>query len=133
LDFGYRFLIIINSGGIVEKEGRIDVLVNNAGYALAGAVDDLSIEEEGKALFETNFWGVTRTVKATLPYFRKQGSGQIINVASIGGLIGFPYQEYYCASKFALEGYTESLAISNAKLNIKVFPSRCFDLPPIFT
>lgn len=110
----------------MEKEGRVDVLINNAGYSVAGSVDDMSIEEDGKKLFETNLWGVVRMVKATMPHFRKQGEGQIINVASVGGVIGFPFQEYYCASKFAVEGFTESLAISNAKLNVKVIETISF-------
>jgi short-subunit dehydrogenase len=110
---------------VAEEQERIDVIINNAGFSLAGAVDDLCIEKSAKALFDTNLWGIARMVKATMPHFRKQGHGQIINVSSVGGLIGFPFQEYYCASKWAVEGYTESLAISNSKLNIKVLPSGC--------
>jgi short-subunit dehydrogenase len=105
---------------VAEEQERIDVIINNAGFTLTGAVDDLCIEKSAKALFDTNLWGIARMVKAAMPHFRKQGHGQIINVSSVGGLIGFPFQEYYCASKWAVEGYTESLAISNSKLNIKV-------------
>jgi len=93
---------------ILEREGRLDVVVNNAGYGLAGAVEDTTIEE-AKAQFETNFFGVVRTCRAVLPVMRKQGYGYLITIGSMGGLVGIPFQGFYSASKFALEGLMEAL------------------------
>ena len=95
-------------GTIVEKEGRIDVLVNNAGYALLGAVEDLTIEEI-KDQFNTNVYGPYRTVREVLPTMRKQKDGRIITISSIAGFTGMPIGSAYVASKFAVEGFTESL------------------------
>ena len=93
---------------IIEKEGRIDVLVNNAGYAIIGAVEDLS-NEEIKSQFETNVFGVYRITQAVLPIMRKQKSGRIITISSIAGFAGFPAMSAYVSTKFAVEGFTESL------------------------
>jgi NAD(P)-dependent dehydrogenase (short-subunit alcohol dehydrogenase family) len=95
---------------IVDREGRIDVVVNNAGVGVAGSIEDTSIEE-AKLQFDTNFFGVVRVVQAVLPYMRERRRGRIINISSIGGLIGLPYQAFYSASKFALESLTESLRL----------------------
>ena len=88
---------------LVQKEGRIDCVVNCAGFGIAGAVEDTSIEE-AKAQLETNFFGVLRVCKAVLPLMRQQRSGLIVNVSSIAGLVSLPFQGFYSASKFALEG-----------------------------
>ncbi len=93
---------------VLDEAGRIDLLVNNAGMTLHGAVEETSIDE-AKSLFETNFFGVHRVTRAVLPVMREQGSGRIVNIASIGGFVAMPFQPFYCASKHALEGYTESL------------------------
>ena len=93
---------------IVKKEGQIDVLVNNAGYAILGAVEDLS-PEEIRDQFETNVFGVYRTTQAVLPTMRKQKNGRIITIGSIAGFTGMPIASAYVASKFAVEGFTESL------------------------
>ena len=89
---------------ISNKQGSIDVLVNNAGYDVTGAVEELSMDEI-KAQFETNFFGAVRVMKAVLPIMRKQKSGVIVNTSSIGGLIGVPLNSAYVGSKFALEGF----------------------------
>jgi NAD(P)-dependent dehydrogenase (short-subunit alcohol dehydrogenase family) len=94
---------------IVAENQRIDVLVNNAGYGLFGALEDLSIEEI-KAQFETNFFGVIRVTQQVLPVMRKQKSGTIVNVSSVGGRIGIPSLSAYHATKFALEGLSESMS-----------------------
>jgi short-subunit dehydrogenase len=104
---------------IIEKEGRIDVLINNAGMGIAGDLEHTSIGK-AKDQFETNFFGPLRLIKHVLPIMRKQDSGMIINISSIGGLIGLPYQNVYCASKFAIEGFTESLYKELRPTNIRV-------------
>jgi len=93
---------------MVNKTGRIDVLVNNAGYAIIGAAEDLS-SEELQAQFDTNVFGVFRTTRAVLPTMRNQKSGKIITISSIAGFSGFPSMSAYCSTKFAIEGFTESL------------------------
>jgi len=93
---------------VMQKEGRIDVVVNNAGVGIAGSIEDTSIEEI-KFQFETNFFGVLRVCHGVLPIMRQQKSGHIINIASITGLIGIPFQGAYSASKSALQGLTEVL------------------------
>jgi NAD(P)-dependent dehydrogenase (short-subunit alcohol dehydrogenase family) len=93
---------------ITHRCGPVDVLINNAGYELAGALEELTIAE-AKAQFDTNFFGVVRMANAVLPFMRKHQRGQIINVSSLSGLSSIPFLGIYSASKFALEGYTEAL------------------------
>jgi NAD(P)-dependent dehydrogenase (short-subunit alcohol dehydrogenase family) len=94
--------------GLMERTGRLDVLISNAGYELAGAVEETLIEE-AKEQFETNFFGTVRMVKAALPVMRKQGGGRILLISSLAGLLGVPFHGLYSASKYALEGYAEAL------------------------
>lgn len=94
---------------IIENEGRIDILINNAGAGLAKTTENVT-EAEMQWVMDVNYFGVVRCTKAVIPYMRKQKSGHIVNLSSIGGLVGQPFNEFYCAAKFALEGYTESLA-----------------------
>jgi NAD(P)-dependent dehydrogenase (short-subunit alcohol dehydrogenase family) len=104
---------------VVNRAGRLDVLINNAGYELAGALEELSLEE-ARAQFETNFFGVVRMVNAVLPLMRQQKRGHIINVSSLTGLTAIPFLGIYSASKFALEGYTEALRQEVKPFNIQV-------------
>ena len=104
---------------ILQKEGRIDAVVNAAGFGIAGAVEDTSVSE-AKMQCETNFFGTLRVVKAVLPYMREQRSGYIVNFSSIGGLVGLPFQAFYSASKFAIEGFSEALRFEVKPFNIKV-------------
>ena len=104
---------------VADQVDHLDVLVNNAGYELAGALEELSLEE-AKAQFETNFFGTVRMVKSVLPLMRQQKRGQIINVSSLAGLVAVPFMGIYSASKSALEGYTESLRHEVKPFNIHV-------------
>ena len=105
---------------IIKENGKIDVLVNNAGYSMFGSLEELTIDEV-KGQFETNFFGVVRATKAVIPTMRKQGSGTIVNISSLGGRIGLmPFFTPYQSSKFAVEGFTESLRQELAQFNIDV-------------
>jgi NAD(P)-dependent dehydrogenase (short-subunit alcohol dehydrogenase family) len=99
--------------------GQIDVLVNNAGYGYLAAVEE-SEEDEARAMFETNFFGLARMIHAVLPGMRRRRRGHIVNISSIGGLVGFPSVGYYNATKFAVEGLSEALAKEVEPLGIRV-------------
>jgi len=103
----------------IQKFGRIDVLVNNAGIGYFGAIEE-SEDDEVRRMFEINFWGLANMTKAVLPGMRAQRSGSIVNVASIGGLVGFPAVGYYNATKFAVDGFSDALSKEVAPLGIKV-------------
>jgi NADP-dependent 3-hydroxy acid dehydrogenase YdfG len=103
----------------IEKFGRVDVLVNNAGYGVAGAIEEVS-EAEFMPMFETNVFGLLRVTRAFLPHLRKQRSGHVLNLSSIGGLVASPGMGYYNATKFAVEGISEALAGELAPLGIRV-------------
>jgi len=103
---------------IQEQKGRIDVLVNNAGYGLFGCLEDVSMDEL-KAQFETNFFGVVRLIQEIAPTMRKQSSGIIVNVSSVAGRIGFPGTPAYISSKFALEGLSECMRYELSPFGIK--------------
>jgi NAD(P)-dependent dehydrogenase (short-subunit alcohol dehydrogenase family) len=104
---------------MLRDYGRIDVLINNAGFAVAGFVEDLTLDEI-RLQFETNFFGAVALTKAVLPTMRAQGSGHIIMVSSVSGLHGSPVISSYSASKHALEGWSESLRLEVDALGIKV-------------
>lgn len=104
---------------ILLKEGRIDVLINNAGMHTGGPVETLP-DEYIRKQFETNFFGLAELTRKVLPAMRKQGSGTIINIGSIGGLMGLPFQGYYSATKFAVEGFSEALRMEVKQFGIKV-------------
>lgn len=105
--------------GTLDKLGRIDILLNNAGFATGGFVEEISLNEY-KAQFETNFFGLIEVTKIVLPFMRHQCSGKIINLSSISGQIGFPGLSPYVASKFALEGWCESLQLEVRPFGIDV-------------
>jgi NAD(P)-dependent dehydrogenase (short-subunit alcohol dehydrogenase family) len=104
---------------VIDQAGRIDALVNNAGYALVGSSEETSIEE-AKEVFETNFFGVLRMSQAVLSLMRGQGHGRIANVSSVVGFLPAPYTGIYAASKHALEGYSESLDHEVRQFGIRV-------------
>jgi NAD(P)-dependent dehydrogenase (short-subunit alcohol dehydrogenase family) len=96
-------------GELIRLEGRIDLLVNNAGFGVApGGAEESSIEQ-AKSIFETNFFGLVRMTRAVLPHMRRRGSGRIINIGSVLGFLPMPYGALYAATKHAIEGYSESL------------------------
>ena len=102
-----------------EYFGRLDVIVNNAGYGLMGAIEEVS-EAEARAQLETNFFGALWVTQAALPYLREQGSGHIIQVSSLGGIAAFPGVGLYHASKWALEAFSDALSQEVNKFGIKV-------------
>ncbi len=104
---------------IINEQGSIDVLINNAGYGLYGAVEDISIDE-ARRQFEVNLFGLARITQAVLPHMRKQKSGKIINMSSIGGKIYTPLGSWYHATKHALEGWSDCLRIELKQFNIDV-------------
>lgn len=104
---------------IMLNEGRIDVLINNAGMHSGGPIETMPIETI-KLQMDTNFMGMVQLTQAVLPIMRKQGNGTIINFGSIGGLMGLPFQAFYSASKFAVEGFSEALRMEVKPFNINV-------------
>ncbi|WP_212800623.1 oxidoreductase [Pseudomonas sp. St316] len=94
---------------LLTLEGRIDLLVNNAGFGIAPAAAEESSVEQAKALFDTNFLGIVRTTRAVVPHMRRQAAGRIINIGSILGVVPVPYAALYSASKHAVEGYSQAL------------------------
>jgi NAD(P)-dependent dehydrogenase (short-subunit alcohol dehydrogenase family) len=104
---------------IIDEKQRIDVLVNNAGWGIWGTGEDVSLEEF-REQFETNFFSIVRLIQKVAPTMRKQGSGDIVNISSIAGRIGFPVSTAYISSKFALEGFSESLRFELGEFGINV-------------
>ncbi len=104
---------------VLATDGKVDHLVNNAGYMFVGITEAYSVEQ-AKAQFETNFFGILRTTKAVAPHMRKQGEGLIINVTSLAGRLSFPYFGIYCASKYAVEAYSQSLRYELAPFGVEV-------------
>ena len=104
---------------IIDEKQRIDVLVNNAGYGIWGTAEDVSIKEF-KEQFETNFFSVVRMIQKVAPIMREQGSGNIVNISSIAGRIGFPVSTAYISSKFAIEGLSESLRYELGPFGVNV-------------
>jgi NAD(P)-dependent dehydrogenase (short-subunit alcohol dehydrogenase family) len=104
---------------VLDREQRLDIVVNNAGMGIAGPVENTSIEE-AKSQLEVNFFGAFRVCRAVLPAMRRQRSGYIVNIGSIGGLIAIPYQAMYSASKFALEGLSEALRMEVRPFGVRV-------------
>ena len=112
---------------VLEKAGKIDILINNAGYGLTGALEEISVEE-AQQQFDTNFFGVLRVTQAVLPHMRRQRSGRIVNISSALGFLPAPFNGIYGASKYALEGYTETLDHEVRTLGI-----RAVLVEPVFT
>jgi NADP-dependent 3-hydroxy acid dehydrogenase YdfG len=104
---------------VMDKEGRIDILINNAGMHTGGPIETSPVENI-KLQMDTNFIGMVNLIREVLPIMRKQGGGTIINFSSIGGLMGLPFQAFYSASKFAIEGFSEALRMEVKQFNIKI-------------
>ena len=94
---------------VVRLDGRIDLLVNNAGFSIAPAAAEESSMEQARSIFDTNFFGIVRMTRAVVPHMRHQGGGRIINIGSVLGFLPAPYMALYAATKHAIEGYSESL------------------------
>jgi NAD(P)-dependent dehydrogenase (short-subunit alcohol dehydrogenase family) len=103
---------------VMDIEGRIDVLVNSAGFTLAGAVEDVSLAE-AQGQFDTNFFGVLRMCREVLPGMRRRSGGLIINISSVAGLVPLPYQSMYSASKYAVEAVTEAIRMETKPFGIR--------------
>jgi NAD(P)-dependent dehydrogenase (short-subunit alcohol dehydrogenase family) len=112
---------------VLENAGKIDILINNAGYSIAGGVEETSVEE-ARQLFETNFFGVLRVTQAVLPSMRRNGYGRVVNISSMLGLLPGPYRGIYTASKHALEGYTATL-----DHEVRAFGIRAVLVEPMYT
>jgi len=104
---------------IIQEKGRIDVLINNAGWGLWGTAEDVSLDEF-REQFETNFFSVVRMIQKVAPTMRKQGFGDIVNISSVAGRIGFPVSTAYISSKFAVEGLSESLRFELGEFGVNV-------------
>ena len=117
---------------MISEVGRIDALINNAGFGIAGAIEDTN-DAEAHAQFETNFFGLHRVCRAVLPQMRRQGSGRVINLSSLAGLVAIPYQAFYCASKHAIEAYTEALRMEMKPFGIHVSMMEPGDFATSFT
>lgn len=104
---------------ILKDEGRIDALVNNAGFGIAGALEDTTVEEMRTQL-DTNLFGIHRMVRAVLPAMRTQKAGRIVNMSSLAGIVSVPFQALYCVSKFGVEAYTEALRMETKPFGIHV-------------
>jgi NAD(P)-dependent dehydrogenase (short-subunit alcohol dehydrogenase family) len=104
---------------IIDEKQRIDVLVNNAGWGIWGTAEDVSLEEF-REQFETNFFSIIRMIQKVAPVMRKQGTGDIVNISSIAGRIGFPVSAAYISSKFALEGLSESIRYELGQFGVNV-------------
>ena len=117
---------------IVGQEGCVDVLVNNAGMGIGGPVE-FATEEEIREQMDANFMGLVHFVTAVLPIMRKQGKGKIIALSSIGGVMGLPFQGFYSASKFAIEGYCEALRLETQQFGVQVVVVRPGDFSTGFT
>ena len=117
---------------ILKKEGRLDVVVNNAGFGLAGAFEDCSVAEV-KDQFETNVFGVVRVCQSVIPHMRQQKKGVVVIVGSLAGRIGVPFQSAYSASKFALEGFAETLRMEVKPFGVHVVLIQPGDFKTEFT
>jgi NAD(P)-dependent dehydrogenase (short-subunit alcohol dehydrogenase family) len=119
-------------GEIIRTAGRIDAVVNNAGYGIAGAIEDTTAAE-ALTQFETNFFGTHRVCRAALPHLRAQRAGIIINMSSLAGRIPLPFQGFYSATKFAIEAYTEALRMEVRSFGIAVSMIEPGDFATSFT
>lgn len=117
---------------VVRSAGRIDAVINNAGFGIAGAIEDTTAAE-AQAQFETNFFGTHRMCRAVLPHFRAQRAGLIINMSSLAGRIAIPFQGFYSATKFAIEAYTEALRMEVRPFGIAVSMIEPGDFATSFT
>ncbi len=117
---------------VLDREGRIDILINNAGMGISGSIEE-SPPEDFQLQMNTNFTGYVNMIQAVLPAMRAQGEATIVNISSIGGIMGLPYQGFYSASKYAIEGMSEALRMEVKPFNIKIIVIRPGDFFTSFT
>lgn len=117
---------------VIEKEGRIDILINNAGFGIAGPIE-LTSDEEMIAQYETNFFGAVRMCREVLPHMRSNKGGTIINISSVAASVPIPFQALYSSGKLALESVSRALALEVKKFNIKVSSIEFGDMKTEFT
>lgn len=117
---------------VIQKEGHIDILINNAGMGISGAIEDFS-PDDIKLQMGTNFMGTVNTIQAVLPSMRGSRKGLILNISSIGGIMGLPFQGFYSASKYAIEGLSEALRMELKEFNIRVVVIEPGDFSTNFT
>lgn len=111
--------VVAGVAEVLSEHGRLDAVITSAGWGLSGPVETTGLEQ-ARAQIETNFWGTVRVVREALPVMRSQGAGRLVLMGSLGGLIGLPFQAYYSASKFALEGFAEALAYEVSPFGVSV-------------
>ncbi len=119
LDVAQRDQVESYAAAVVKKHGRVDMVINNAGVAVAQSIDDVGYEDF-EWLFNINFWGVVYGAKAFLPYLKQQSEGHIVNISSVNGFITWPNNGPYCAAKFAVKGFSETLWQELRKTNVRV-------------
>ena len=119
MDVTDRESVLHGVSQVIAEQGRIDVLINNAGMGIGGSLE-MATDEEIRLQMEINFMGCVRLCQTVLPHMRRQRAGRIINLSSIGGVMGLPWQGFYSASKFAIEGFTEALAAEVRGFGIQV-------------
>ena len=132
LDVSKEDSVINATNEYFTKYGELDILINNAGFGISGPVEDFTLDE-AKAQFDTNFFGTFCMIKYVLPHMRSRKKGTILNISSIAGFIGLPFQAFYSASKFAMEGLVEGLRLEVEPFNIKVFNINPGDYKTDFT
>jgi NAD(P)-dependent dehydrogenase (short-subunit alcohol dehydrogenase family) len=111
--------VVAGVASVMGRTGRLDAVVNNAGWALMGPIEETAVAE-ARAQMETNFFGVLRVCLAVLPIMREQGGGHIVNISSLAGIFGNPFSGLYSASKFAVEGFSESLRFEARRFGVRV-------------
>ncbi|MEZ4364250.1 MAG: SDR family oxidoreductase [Kofleriaceae bacterium] len=124
--------VVAGLAAVIEREGRLDAVINCAGFAVAGPIEEISVEDAQRQ-FDTNFFGAARVCRAALPHLRRHGAGLIVNIGSLAATVPLPYQAYYSASKAALALFSEALRLEVARDGINVVLIEPGDIKTSFT